>query len=76
MFGIPGPGQRVEAIKGELRFEAKPSVTIQIISELESNPDIDAVSSVRLTKGENGRVDVQLTVMSWVLVSDTRRGAR
>ena len=76
MLGIARPGQRLEAIKGELRFTATPSVTMEVIAELESSPDLDAVTSVRMTKGESGRVNVQLTVMSWVLAKDTRGGAR
>ena len=76
MLGIARPGQRLEAIKGEVRFTATPSVTMEVIAELESSPDLDAVTSVRMTKGESGRVNVQLTVMSWVLAKDTRGGAR
>ncbi|MHC4776206.1 MAG: hypothetical protein ACYTBR_13205, partial [Planctomycetota bacterium] len=71
------PGQRVERITGDLRFDASPEEAIAIIAELEASPTIEAVSDVRLAVlAGRQRVRVDLTVESWIESSEsrTRRG--
>lgn len=64
-------GRRVEKLMGELKFESTPATAIAVLSELESNPYINAVPSVRLTRGNSGRVNVHLTLESWALSVDS-----
>ncbi|MHC4275356.1 MAG: hypothetical protein ACYSUR_17040 [Planctomycetota bacterium] len=71
------PGQRVERITGDLRFDASPEEAIAIIAELEASPTIEAVSDVRMAVlAGRQRVRVDLTVESWIESSEsrTRRG--
>lgn len=58
-----------------LQFEARPEQAIDLIADLESNPHIHAVSSVRMSKSRrSGRVIVDLTIASWVHVPGGTRG--
>jgi hypothetical protein len=67
------PGQRVERITGDLRFDASPTEAIAIIAELEASPTIEAVSDVRMTlQGSRQKVQVDLTVESWIVSSERR----
>lgn len=63
-------GKRAERLTGDLKFSAKPDVAVAILAELESSPDIEQVSSVRLTKDQNGKIKVQYTVEAWVIASE------
>lgn len=70
---IVKPGEQVEKITGDLRFDATPEVAAQIIAELEASPDIDAISSLRLTKQPGPRrVTVDLTVETWIITAERR----
>ena len=64
--GIAKGGEKIERIKGELDFQAKPSTAMAIIADIESNPAIDAVSSVKIDKGESGKVRARLSIEAWV----------
>ena len=67
------PGERVERITGDLRFDASPTEAIAIIAELEASPTIEAVSDVRMTlQGGRQKVRVDLTVESWIVSSERR----
>ena len=67
------PGEHVESISGNLRFDAAPEDAIAIIAELESHPDIEAVSDVRIAKQSGSRkVTVDLTVASWIVSRESR----
>jgi hypothetical protein len=64
---IGGSADRISRVTGEVRFEASPAEAAKIISELESNPAIEAISALRIEKMENDtRVSVRLTVEAWV----------
>jgi hypothetical protein len=64
---IGGAADRVSRVMGEVRFEATPAEAAKIISELESNSAIEAISALRIEKMENDtRVSVRLTVEAWV----------
>ena len=69
------PGQQVERITGDLRFDATPHAAVAIIAQLEKSPRIEAVSNVRLTKESGQKVSVDLTIEAWV-VSPKRRTTR
>ncbi|MCH8823829.1 MAG: hypothetical protein IH984_10015 [Planctomycetes bacterium] len=70
-----GTGNRVESLSVELKFEANVQTAMAIISELESSPDIESISHVRLTKLSGAKkLSVRLTIDSWVYTSATRRG--
>jgi hypothetical protein len=66
--------QRLAAVTGDLRFEAKPETAISIISSLEKHPDIEAIRDVRLTRTDNGKVKVRLTLETWVVTKKKRSG--
>lgn len=72
-------GGRVTRLTGSLKFESSPDDAIAIIARLESNPDIDAIRKVTITKTESRsgpRVKVALTVETWVEVSSSSRRRR
>ena len=68
-------GKRAERLDGDLKFSAKPEIAVQILAELESSPDIEQVSAVRLTKDQNGKVKVQYTLEAWVIASEGNSAA-
>jgi hypothetical protein len=64
--GLARAGEKLERIKGELDFESKPDVAMNIISQLEQNPVIEAVSYVSIRKEGAGSVRTKLTIEAWV----------
>jgi hypothetical protein len=69
---VGGSGDRLSRVSGEVRFDATPAEAVKIISELESNPSIEAISALRIDKLENeSRVSVRLTVEAWVFGART-----
>jgi len=70
------PGEHVESISGNLRFDATPEEAVAIIAELETHPTVEAISDVRIAKQTGPhKVTVDLTVESWI-VSRERRSRR
>ncbi len=68
---VIAPDQHVEHITGDLRFDATPAVAAAIISALETSPDIDAISTLRMTRQPGPRrVTVVLTVETWILSAE------
>jgi hypothetical protein len=67
-------GKSVSRLTGELKFESTPEVAMAIITELESSPMIESISSVRITRDAQPKVKVQLTIEAWVYAADVRRG--
>jgi hypothetical protein len=65
--------KRLKTITGELRFEAKPDLTIRIINALERHPQIESVTSVRLTKINEGRLKVRLNFDTWIVAAKATR---
>ncbi|MDP6602439.1 MAG: hypothetical protein QGH76_09115 [Phycisphaerales bacterium] len=74
--GVAGAGHRVEQIIGDLQFEAAPEEVMQVVSDLESSPWIDAITSLRLTKSEPRMIRVNLSLEAWVLARDRGRSRR
>ncbi len=71
---VIAPGQQVERITGDLRFDAKPETAMKIIAALEASADIDAISSLRMTRQPGPRrVTVVLTVEAWIVSAERRR---
>ena len=64
--GIARAGEKIERIKGELDFTTTPSKAIQIISDLESHPGIESVTSIRIDKAGNKDVRTRLSLEAWV----------
>lgn len=66
-------GQSLERISGDLRFDAEPEEAMSIIAELEDSPNIESISSVRMTRQAGPqKVTVDLTVDAWIVSADTR----
>ncbi|MCH2133423.1 MAG: hypothetical protein MK116_06715 [Phycisphaerales bacterium] len=67
--GLTPGNEKLERLKAEVDFKARPEVAIKIISTLESDPAIEAITSVKLDKDENPMIRVRLTIESWVKAS-------
>lgn len=74
LMSITGGTKRIDRYTGDLKFDATPKATAAIIADLESDPDIEAVDSVRMTRDTNGKVKVHLTVETWVISSEASKG--
>ena len=64
--GVTDQGKRLVRLTGDLRFEAKPDVVIAVIADLERRAEIEAVTSVRLTRA-TGVLRVRLDLEAWVI---------
>ena len=68
------PGRsRIATIKGDLDFEAPWAEASAIIADLESNPQIELISSLSMTKTSGRKLKVRLALESWVLPSKEDR---
>ena len=64
--------QRVERITGDLRFVAAPDEATAIIAALEKRPEIESISSVRITREPGRKLRVDLTVDVWIVTSQRK----
>lgn len=71
--GLTRGNDKIERLKGEVEFSTKPSIAIDIISAMESDPAIDAISSIKLDRESLGNIRVRIQIESWVRAS---RGGR
>ncbi len=70
---VIGPGERVERISGELRFESTPQQAIDIVATLESSRWIDAIGTLRMTRLAGTRkIRVDLTVEALIVSAERR----
>lgn len=70
---VSGTGQRVERVVGEVGFTASPEQAAAIIAELESSPEIESISRLRMARSKSDRkVDVKMTVEAWILTGRGR----
>jgi len=70
---VIAPGQQVEHITGDLRFDATPATAAAIIAALEASADIDAISNLRMTLQPGPRrVTVVLTIETWIFSAERR----
>ena len=60
---------RLEKLTGDLKFEASTKNAMAIIAALESSADVEAITSLRMTKDSGGKVKVQMSLESWVRAS-------
>lgn len=72
LVGIMGPGEVGRKITSEFEFESSPETATRIIADLERNPDIEAVSEVRISRTDNRKVAVKLKIEAWVIGRDTK----
>jgi|GEM_PF-1950932 len=64
--------QKLSKVTGDVQFEATPEETAKIIAELEANPAIEAINSLRIQRKDADRkVAVRLTVEAWVYAART-----
>jgi hypothetical protein len=56
----------LEKLTGDLKFEATVKNAMAIIAALESSPDVEAITSLRMTKDTGGKIKVQMSLESWV----------
>ena len=68
-------GGRVETIRGNLDFESTPDDATAIIAALESDPAIECLRSLSMTKSAVGKVKVRLVLEAWVISPSTSRRA-
>ncbi len=74
---VIAPGQQVEHITGDLRFDATPATAAKVIAQLEASADIDAISSLRMTRQAGPRrITVVLTVEAWIVTAERRARGR
>lgn len=67
--GLTRGNEKIERLKGEVDFSSKPNVAIDIISAMESDSAIDAISSIKLDRESQGNIRVRITIESWVRAS-------
>ncbi|MDG2423218.1 MAG: hypothetical protein P8M22_04500 [Phycisphaerales bacterium] len=72
--GLTPGNEKLERLKVDLDFQSKPQVAVDIIAELESDPAIEAISSVKLDREGKGVLRVRLTLESWVRAGRGGRG--
>lgn len=73
LAGIIGAGDVGRKLAGELEFVSSPETAIAILSKLESSPEVESVTEVRVTKTGNRKVNVKFKIESWVVGRDTGR---
>lgn len=67
-------GRRVERIKADLSFNAPHEDAIELIADLEANPAIESLETLRLSRGKrSGSLDVATTAQAWVYAKGGRR---
>jgi hypothetical protein len=71
LAGIAGPRERLERLTADVRFNATPEAATAIIAELESRPEIEGISALRITRFSGViRVTVDLVLEAWVSSED------
>ena len=69
--GVLGPA--IDRLQAEVKFEVKAEDLPKVIADLESSPDIDGISALRIDKNEQTRkITVQATIEAWVLSAGGR----
>lgn len=68
LYSLTG-GARVQLLTGDLQFDATPDTAIAMISQLESRPEIESITTVRMSRISGRRVRTQVILEAWVLPS-------
>lgn len=63
--------KRLESLKLVFDFISSPKDALSIIADLEANPAVEFITSLRITKAPSKKVKVHLTIESWVLGSNS-----
>jgi hypothetical protein len=72
---VAGPSERIERLVGELRFTTTPDALAKIVAGLESRPEVESISRLKLAKIEADRkVQAAMTVEAWIRVPKRRAG--
>ena len=71
LTGLP-PGQQVQELAGEFKFDAGKEDATAIIAELEASPDIEGIRRLSITRLGSNKVQVNMTLEAWVLGSGAR----
>jgi len=72
---VAGPSERIERLVGELRFTTTPDALAKIVAGLESRPEVESISRLKLAKLEADRkVQASMTVEAWIRVPKRRTG--
>ncbi|MSR33674.1 MAG: hypothetical protein EXS12_02565 [Phycisphaerales bacterium] len=68
--GLSTTGEKISKVSGELQFECSPDTFSKIVADIESNPAIESISSIRVHRKEaEKKIVVRMTVDSWVIPS-------
>ena len=68
--GLSASGDKISKVSGELQFECSPDIFSKIVADIESNPAIESISSIRIQRKEaEKKLVVRMTVDSWVIPS-------
>ena len=66
-------GAAVDRLQAEVKFEIAAEALPRLVAELEADPVIDGVTSIRIEKNDQARkLGVQATIESWVLSAGGR----
>jgi hypothetical protein len=66
LTSVTSPGERIDRLVGDVKFDATPRSAVAIISQLESSPYVEAINGVRIVKDTGGKVKVTLTIEAWL----------
>ncbi len=69
-------GQRAQIINGDVRFQASPDDAIEIISRLESRPEVSVIRDVTINRTGSRRVGVRMTIEGWVVPTEGGQSRR
>ena len=68
LSGVSAGGEKIAKVSGELQFECSADVFSKIVADIESNPAIESISSIRLQRKEaEKKLNVRMTVDTWVI---------
>ncbi|MDY7107043.1 MAG: hypothetical protein SYC29_00245 [Planctomycetota bacterium] len=70
--GLVSPGHQLRRVTARFVFEASPEDAIAIIGDLESRPDIEALTEIKLLRIGGRRVKVTLGLEAWAQVARSR----
>jgi hypothetical protein len=69
-------GAGLDRIQAEVKFDAQADELPKILADLEAHPDVTAITTLRLQRGEPAglrKIGVQATIESWVQASQGRK---
>lgn len=71
---LVGANQRAERVTAEIQFEAAPDIVAKVLAELESSPEIDSISTLRMVRLDaSKKLRVRAVIEAWVVSSGGSR---